>query len=668
MRNILILSATIEVFFPHTFLTMHLQHTSRVSTIHLFVFFVLSLLLSAYSVAATTDDEKAQTVVHMLDYISVDYPEFVQNGKVLNQSEFEEQLEFSTQALSLLKEMPANAEQASLLDKGQALRKAIAGKAEGAEVSKQANALRADVIRVYKVAVAPKGTPDLARAAQLYAANCAACHGTTGRGDGPLSKGMDPEPSDFHDQGRMKVRSIYGLYNTIALGVGGTPMRPFTEITEEDRWALAFFVGTLRGTDEEVKQGEAEWKNGTGKKEFTNLRALVTQTPDEIEQSGGSALTKVQSYLTRHPEAIKVAAPSPLQFSREKLAQSLAAYQAGDAGTARQLAITAYLEGFELVEGSLDNADGVLRQKIELEMMALRASIGAGKPVEEVSKQVQDIEALLDDAEEALSGDLSATTAFISALLILLREGLEAILVLAAIISFVVKTGRRDALRYIHYGWMAAVALGILTWVIANYVINISGANRELTEGITALIAAAMLLYVGYWLHSKSYAQAWQKFIREHVSAALEKKTVWAMAGVSFLAVYRELFEIILFYQALWVQVGNDGHVAVLSGIATAAVLLAIIGWAILKYSIRLPIGPFFGVTSALLAFLAVVFAGNGIAALQEAGVIEADRFNFITVPLLGIHPTVQGVGTQAIVLVLVILGIWLSRRQANAK
>ena len=79
-----------------------------------------------------------------------------------------------------------------------------------------------------------------------------------------------------------------------------------------------------------------------------------------------------------------------------------------------------------------------------------------------------------------------------------------------------------------------------------------------------------------------------------------------------------------------------------------------------------LPIGPFFGVTSGLQAFLAVVFAGNGIAALQEAGVIEADRFDFITVPLLGIYPTVQGVATQAIVLTLVIVGIWMSRRQAK--
>ena len=192
--------------------------------------------------------------------------------------------------------------------------------------------------------------------------------------------------------------------------------------------------------------------------------------------------------------------------------------------------------------------------------------------------QVARIHALLDRAQDKLSGDgLSPATAFFSSLLILLREGLEAILVLAAIIAFVRKTGRREAMPWIHAGWIGAVALGVVTWFVAERVITISGANRELTEGITALIAAGMLLYVGYWLHSKSYAQAWQHFIRDQVSAALGKGTVWALAGVSFLAVYREAFEIVLFYQALWVQAGESGRHAVLGGVAAAAVLLALL-------------------------------------------------------------------------------------------
>jgi high-affinity iron transporter len=176
-----------------------------------------------------------------------------------------------------------------------------------------------------------------------------------------------------------------------------------------------------------------------------------------------------------------------------------------------------------------------------------------------------------------------------------------------------------------------------------------------------------MLLYVGYWLHSKSYAQAWQHFIRDQVRGALGKGTVWAMAAVSFLAVYRELFEIVLFYQALWVQAGASGREAVLGGIAVAAVLLALLAWAILKYSVRLPIGPFFAVTAWLLALLAVVFAGHGVAALQEAGVLNSSPVGFVTIPMLGVHPTVQGLGTQVAALALVLVGVWMARRTSRA-
>ena len=137
------------------------------------------------------------------------------------------------------------------------------------------------------------------------------------------------------------------------------------------------------------------------------------------------------------------------------------------------------------------------------------------------------------------------------------------------------------------------------------------------------------------------------------------------MAGVSFLAVYREMFEIVLFYQALWVQAGAAGHNAVLGGIAAAAVLLAIIGFAILKYSVRLPIGPFFGATSALLALLAVVFTGHGVAALQEAGLFAVTSIAFDPVPLLGIYPSGEALGAQGIALALVFAGYFFARRGA---
>jgi high-affinity iron transporter len=215
---------------------------------------------------------------------------------------------------------------------------------------------------------------------------------------------------------------------------------------------------------------------------------------------------------------------------------------------------------------------------------------------------------------------------------------------------------------------LGALALGALTWIAATFLIDISGADRELTEGITGLLAAAMLLYVGYWLHGKSYAQAWTRFLRSQVSQALARRTLWAMAAVSFLAVYREMFEIVLFYQALWVQAGEAARTTVLAGAGAAAAALGLIGFALFKYSVRLPIGPFFGATSGLLALLAVVFTGHGIAALQEAGVLGITPLPFEAVPLLGIYPSGEAIAAQLLALVIALAAFYASRREALAQ
>jgi len=623
--------------------------------------------ISSPAFAEVSSDEKAQTAVHMLDYVSVDYPQFVKDGVAVVPAEYEEQLEFATQAGALISELPANPQQPVLLKQAAELRELITQKADGQHVSDVSNTLRIALIQAYRLTVAPRDTPDLNRAATLFATHCMACHGATGHGDGPMAKNLDPHPSNFHDADRMRQRSVYGLYNTITLGVGGTPMKAFTELNEADRWALAFYVSNLRITPEQQQKDADAWKQRSGKADFADLKSLVTASPGEVATKLGDDVAAVQRYLTLHPEALKRSSGfDPIAVTRIKLEQTLEAYKKGDRQSARQLAISAYLEGFELIENSLKNIDEPLRMQVEREMMGLRAAIAANRSVDEVSGQVTGIYRLLDrSSEELASGSLSNSTAFVSSLIILLREGLEAVLVLAAISAFIAKTGRRDALAYFHLGWIFAIILGIATWAVANYLLTISGAGRELTEGITALIAAVMLLYIGYWLHSKSYAQAWQNFLRSQVAAALDKRTLWAMAGVSFIAVYRELFETILFYEALWAQVGVDGHSAVLGGIAAAAILLAILTWAILRYSVKLPLGRFFAATASLMALLAVVFAGNGIAALQEAGMVEAHVLqHFISVPLLGIHPTVQSITAQIVVVLLILAGMLMTRSQ----
>lgn len=572
------------------------------------------------------------------------------------------------QAVASIEQLPDRPARGALLAQARALLAQVRAKAAGDTVAAAANRLRWDLIAAYRLAVAPKQPPRLAAAPALYVAQCAGCHGASGRGDGPAAQGMDPAAADFHDDERMRMRSVYGLYNTITLGVAGTAMRGYGELSEDERWALAFHVAALRHGADAMQRGQAAWAQPSSRAALRDLAALATLSPAEVLAQHGPVATQAQAWLTAHPEALAAAAPKPLDLARDKLDEAVARYAEGEREAARQLAIAAYLEGFEPVENNLDAVNAALRGQIEREMMALRHRIGSAQPAAEVAAQATRIKALLDQAQGELGGDaLAPATAFASALLILLREGLEAILVLAAIMAFVRKTGRRDAMPWIHLGWAGAVVLGTATWFAADRLITISGAGRELTEGVTALLAAVMLLYVGYWLHSKSVARAWQRYISDQVDSALGqgRGAWWALAAVSFLAVYRELFEIVLFYQALWVQAGEPGQHAVLGGFGVAAMLLALLAWAILKYSVRLPIAPFFAVTAGLLAALAVVFAGHGVAALQEAGVLQASPVRFVSIPLLGVHATAQGLLAQMATVAVVAWGLWAARRGA---
>ncbi len=607
-----------------------------------------------------------QAILHLLDYVGVDYGGAVEDGKVKSAEEFKEMTEFSARAASQIRALPDNPRRAALVADAEALAKRVAGKVAAADVAAAATKLRWDLIAAYGMQVAPRKAPDLVRAAFLYTANCVSCHGATGHGDGAAAKGLTPAPADFHNAERMSKRSAFGLYNTISLGVADTSMTPFASLPEDNRWALAFYVANLGTPAERVKQGEALWKASKAgdalRTAFADLGNLATLSADEITARFGADAARVQSYLLAHPEALALEHPSPIAFARQRTAEALAAWEKGDRMEAQRLAVSAYLEGFELAESSLDNVDGDLRMRIEHAMLDLRTALAGAGDAGALREQVKRVDGLLSEADDKLKGEgLSATGAFVSSLIILLREGLEAILLLAAIIAFVSKTGRRDALPWVHAGWIAAFVLGVLTWVVATWFIGISGANREMTEGITALVAAVMLLYVGYWLHGRSQAQAWSRFLKDKVDSALERKTLWAMASVSFLAVYRELFEVILFYEALWTQAGETGQAAVGGGVLAAIAVLAITAWGIFKYSVRLPLGPFFKVMSALLALMAVVFTGQGVAALQEAGVIAIARVPFVTIGMLGVHPTLQTLGAQALMLALVLISFWLT-------
>jgi high-affinity iron transporter len=186
----------------------------------------------------------------------------------------------------------------------------------------------------------------------------------------------------------------------------------------------------------------------------------------------------------------------------------------------------------------------------------------------------------------------------------------------------------------------------------------LSGSAREVTAGVTALIAAVILLYVSFWMHNQAYADRWRTFFQDWLRDALSARTRWALALVSFLAVYREVFETVLFYRALWIQAA-PAYAPVLGGLCVAAVLLTGLGWLILRGTVHLPLGPYFGATSILLVLLAVILVGKGIAALQEAGTLPGHSVSFPGIPVLGVYPDLLGLLLQAGLLIIATVFIY---------
>jgi high-affinity iron transporter len=302
---------------------------------------------------------------------------------------------------------------------------------------------------------------------------------------------------------------------------------------------------------------------------------------------------------------------------------------------------------------------------IEGAMAALRGGIARNAPLAEVQSQTKALDDLFDKAEATLgSNESSATASFIAAFTILLREGLEAMLIVIAMVAFLGKAGRRDMLPWVHAGWASALIAGGITWVLATWVISISGASRELTEGFGSLLAAIVLVGVGIWMHGKSSAGAWQRYVREKLGHALSRKSALFLFGLVFVVVYREVFETILFFAAIWSQGSNT---SVIGGAAVASVALVLIGWLLMRYSRKLPIGEFFKYSSVLLAVLAVVLIGKAASALQEAGYLPINLLPaFPRVEILGLYPTVEGLLAQAIVATLLIAGFIYNNRIAT--
>jgi high-affinity iron transporter len=341
-----------------------------------------------------------------------------------------------------------------------------------------------------------------------------------------------------------------------------------------------------------------------------------------------------------------------------------ATFEVGQLEAARDQVNDAYYtyyeaKGFEKVV--MAYVSGASATAAEYEFGIIKTTILAGGPAAEVTLHIEALQGMLLDQARQLDGPgASNSKLFVDALTIILREGAEAILVLGAIISYLVKAGQREQLPIIYAGAGFALSASVLLAVAIDRITALAGASQEVIEGITILLACAMLIWASSWMAKKADERSWKHYIKTKTDASLESGSVLSLAFVAFLAVFREGAEVVLMFKALGAQ-ATDQNSVLWAGAGVGFVALIVVYVAIRYLSVRLPLRPFFLATSTLLALMAFSFAGSGITELQEGDLVSITPVSHVpAIDLLGIHPTVESLAAQAFVLLLLI-GITLT-------
>ncbi|MBR1747133.1 MAG: FTR1 family iron permease [Clostridia bacterium] len=325
---------------------------------------------------------------------------------------------------------------------------------------------------------------------------------------------------------------------------------------------------------------------------------------------------------------------------------------------------------------------------VELQFAKVKEAAGSGRgtdnSVEHIQQQVDALKAMLQTDGKKLDdllglssssggGSSLAWATFLGCFTILVREGLEAILIVGAMVAYLVKANEKSKVKYIYIGAaVALVASALLAWLL--YSLSWTGVPQEIIEGVTALIAVAVLIYVSNWMISKAESDSWTKYIAGKVSGSVGKGKVWALAFTSFLAVFREGAEVILFYQPLVTSASDvqNGGWAIAGGIAAGILVVAVVFVLIRVFGVKIPLKPFFMATSILMAFMSIVFLGSGIwelfidGGLWPVGIIsgiegwaENEVLNFF-----GIYPTWLTLIPQMVLLVVTVVTfiLWIRK------
>jgi high-affinity iron transporter len=558
--------------------------------------------------ASAAQETAPQRLVAILQYLSHDYPAAVASNDA---GELAEQRSLAADATAIAERIPSAS---AIAARVASIDARVRQGADPSGVTADCVSLVEDLVASTGISRMPAGPPDLEEGATLFRQSCAACHGASGRGDGPAAAALNPKPASFHSPEVMAGFTPFRAFNVIRFGVKGTAMVPFDTLDEKRRWALAFYVFSLRQPVCDHTPPRV------------SLDLLANRSDEELAKSVGAGEVACLRRTIRELDA-----PALLATAKDRVREASQLFGHGDHVAAERVTLDAYLSDVEPVEPWLRARAPEALTQLEASFTTTRMAFRDGNP--RAREDAALLSALLDRAAGA--GAHATTTrasAFWFALLVIVREGFEAAVIVAALLAVLKKRKQSSRARFVHAGWTSAIAVGAVAFAIGRKAL--AGAMDERLEGCLAFVAVAMLLNAALWLNARGTTRKTMGDLRERTRGALDSGA-FALFAISFLAVFRESFETAVFLEALSI----DAPSAVVWGALCGIALLLTLVVAVSRLGLRLPMQTLFKASTAILFATAVVLLGQGIHAFEVVGLLPSHAMPFLHIEFLGIYP-----------------------------
>ncbi len=365
-----------------------------------------------------------------------------------------------------------------------------------------------------------------------------------------------------------------------------------------------------------------------------------------------------------------------VQNINDKIQAAITLYKNGDAKKAMGDIQDIYFDEFEGsgMENKVGAIDVNLKTAIEATFGNLVALMKSGADEKTLQESASKMSSQLATALEKTSSSSSPWSLFVWALTIILREGFEALIIVAAVVAYLVKTGNAKAMGKVVYSsvGVAVILSFVMAWLMNVIFGEAAGQKRELMEGITMLVAVGLLFYVGFWLLSNAGAKKWNDYIKSHVSDSISSGSTTTLWWTVFLAVFREGAETVLFYQALIFGAKDSaGYSMIAAGFVIGLVVLLIVYFLFKIFAVKIPIKPFFIFTSAIIFYMSIVFVGKGVGELVEGKIFIPTIINGLSFPdwmrdWLGLQPYYESLVPQIIMVLALVIGIVIMKSKQN--